>query len=78
MQIFIESTNIELWEIVKNGPYTVPKVKNDKGEMIDKSKDQYTSADWEKLTKNYGVKHILYCGLDASEYNQISAYDTAK
>ena len=48
MQIFIESTDMELWEIVNNGPYTVPNVKNDKGEMIDKPKDQYTSADWEK------------------------------
>ena len=78
MQIFIESTDMELWEIVNNGPYTVPKVKNDKGEMIDKPKDQYTSADWEKLTKNSRAKHILSCGLDANEYNRISACDTAK
>ena len=78
MQIFIESTDMELWEIVNNGPYTVPKVKNDKGEMIDKPKDQYTSADWEKLTKNSRAKYILYCGLDANEYNRISACDTAK
>ena len=78
MQIFIESTNMELWEIVNNGPYAIPKIKNDKGEDIDKPKDQYTSADWEKLTKNSKAKHIIYCGLDANEYNRISACDTAK
>ena len=78
MQIFIESTDMELWEIVNNGPYTVPKIKNDKGEDIDKPKDQYTSTDWEKLTKNSRAKHILYCGLDANEYNRISACETAK
>ena len=33
---------------MNNGPYTVPKVKNDKGEMIDKPKDQYTSANWDR------------------------------
>ena len=28
--------------------------------------------------KNYRVNHILYCGLDANEYNRISVCDTAK
>ena len=69
---------MELWEIVNNGPYTVPKIKNDKGEDIDKPKDQYTSTDWEKLTKNSKAKHILYCDLDANEYNRISTCETAK
>ena len=63
---------------MNNGPYSFLKIENDKGEIIDKPKDQYTSADWGKLTKNSRPKHILYCGLDANEYNQISACDTTK
>ena len=78
MQIFIESTDMELWKIGNNGPYSIPKVKNDMGEIIDKPKDQYTSADWDKLTKNWRDKHIFYCGLEANEYNRISECDTAK
>ena len=77
-KFFIESTDMELWEIVNNGPYTVPKIKNNKGEEIDKPKDRYTSADWERLTKNFRAKHILCCGSDANEYNRISTCDTAK
>ena len=69
---------MKLWKIVNNGPYTVPKIKNDKGEDIDKPKDQYTSTDWERLINNSRAKHILYCGLDAIEYNRISACDNAK
>jgi len=75
VQIFIESTDMELWKLVKNGPYSTPKIKNDKGELIEKPKDQYTSADWEKLTKNSKAKHILCCGLDANKYNRNSACD---
>jgi len=34
MQIFIESTDIELWKIVNNGPHTVPKIKNERGKIL--------------------------------------------
>jgi len=65
MQIFIESTDIEIYEIVINGTYAAPKIKNDKGEEVNKPKDQYTHADWDKLNKNSRAKYILYCGLNA-------------
>jgi len=78
MQIFIESADMELWEIVNNGPYTIPKIKNDKGKFIDKPKHKYTSADWDKLTMNSRAKHILYCGLDTNEYNWIFTCDTTQ
>ena len=44
MKIFIESTDMELWEIMNNGPYSTPKTKNDKVEEFKKPKDQYMSA----------------------------------
>ena len=78
MQNFIESIDMELWEIVNKGSYAIPKVKNNKGAEDDKPKDPFTSAEWDKFTKNSRAKHILYCGLDANEYNQISACDTAR
>jgi len=78
MQIFIESIDMKLWEIMKNGRCSIPKIKNDKDEIIDKPMDQYTSTDWENLTKNSKAKHILYCGLDANEYTCIFTCDIAQ
>ena len=69
---------MELWKIMNNGPYSIPKIKNDKGKDIKKPKDQYMSADWDRLTKNSRVKYILYCGLNTNENYQISVYDTSK
>ena len=59
-------------------PIPFSKIKNDKGEEVDKPKDQCATADWNKLTKNSRAKHSLYCDLDANEYNRISSCDTAK
>ena len=59
VQTFIESTTTELWEIVNNGPYAVPKITNDKGEEVEKPKDQYTTFDWDKPTKKSRAKRIL-------------------
>jgi len=69
---------MKLWEILNNGPYTVPKITIDEGGEVDKPKDKYSTSDWDKMTKNYRAKCILYCGLDANKYNRISACDTAK
>jgi len=78
MQIFIESTDMKLWEIVNNRRYIILQIINDRGKEVDKSKDQYTTSDWDKLTKNLRAKHILYFGLDANKYIRISACDTIK
>jgi len=67
-----------VWVIENNGPYSISTIKKDKGQDVDKPKDQYMSTDWDKLIKNSRAKHIFYCGLDANEYDQISACDTAK
>ena len=78
MQIFIESTDMESWEIVNKGSYAIPKITNDKREKVEKPKDQYTSSDWDKRTKNARAKYIFYCRLDANENNWISACDITK
>jgi len=35
---------VELWKIVNNEPYAMPKIINDKGEEVDKPKDQYITS----------------------------------
>ena len=52
---------------------TCQKITNEKGEEVDKPKDQYTTSDWDKLMKHFRAEHIVYCGLNVNKYNIISA-----
>ena len=45
---------------------------------MDNPKDQYTSVDYDKLTKNSRAKHILYYGLNFNKHSWIFACDIAK
>ena len=74
--MFIKTEHYELWNIVTKGPYT-PTTTID-GETVVKTEDQYTQEDFTRLLKNYKAMHILYCGLDANEYNRICACESAK
>jgi len=76
MQMFIKTEDYELWNIITKGPY-VPMTTVD-GKSIKKNEDQYTQEDFAKPSKNCKAIHILYCGLDANEYNRISACESAK
>jgi len=61
---------------VTKGPY-VPQITID-GKTIAKTEDQYTQEDVARLSKNCKAMHILYCGLDANEYDRICACESAK
>ena len=76
MQMFIKTENYELWNIVTKEPY-IPQTTVD-GKTVTKTEDQYTQEDFAKLSKNCKAMHILYCGLDANEYNRICACESAK
>jgi len=67
--MFIKTKDYELWNIVTKSSY-VPMTTIDR-KLVEKTEDQYTQEDFKKLQKNYKFMHILYCGLDANEYNCI-------
>ena len=69
--MFIKNEDYELWNIVTKGPY-VPQITID-GKTVTKTEEQYTQEDFARLSKNCKAMHILYCGLDANEYNRICA-----
>ena len=70
---------MELWKIVNNGPYAIPKITNDKGEEVNKPNDHCTSSDQDKLTKKSKVEHLFsFGGLYAKEYNLIYVCEIAK
>ena len=76
MQMFMKTKDYELWNIITKGPY-VPMTTID-GTTVKKTEEQYTQEDFTRLLKNYKAMHILYCGLDANEYNRICACESAK
>ena len=76
MQMFFKTEDYELWNIVTKDSY-VPMTTVD-GKVVKKTEDQYTQKDFAKFSKNCKVMHILYCGLDANEYNLICACEPAK
>jgi len=76
MQMFIKTEDYELLNIITKGSY-VPMTIVD-GKSVKKKEDQYTQEDFAKLSKNCKALHILYCGLDANEYNRICACGSAK
>ena len=76
MQMFIKNEDYELWNIVTKGPY-IPMTTID-GKVVKKTEEQYTQEDYARLSKNCKVMHILYCDLDANEYNRICACELGK
>ena len=67
MQVYIKNKDLELWEIMINGPIT-----------IDKFEDEYAEDDYKKISKNFKVINILYCALTVDVYNSISHCDSTK
>jgi len=76
MQMFIKTEDYELWNIITKG-LCVPTTTVD-WKVVKKTEEQYTQEDYARLSKNYKAMHILYCGLDANEYNRICACESAK
>ena len=74
--MFIKTGYYEFKNTVAKGPY-LPKTTVNR-RLVQKTKDQCTQEDFVGLSKNCKVVHILYCELDANEYNHICACGTAK
>jgi len=66
----------KLCNILTKGPY-VPMTTTD-GKVVKNTEEQYTQEENTRLSKNCKTVHILYCGLDANEYNHFCACESAK
>ena len=77
MQMFIIDQDMELWDIIKRGP-KVPMKTTESGASVPKSESEYTQTDLESISKNYRAMNVLYCSLDANEFNRISSCKSAK
>ena len=73
MFIFIQSYDIELWNVIVLGPKIL---KNSDGTL--KKYEDFNNEDWKSLNKNAKVTQLLYCALSPEEYNRISSCEHAK
>ena len=74
--IFIQVLDYDMWSAIINGPHTSIFI-------VDSTKKFKSKKDWDeqdkKLTQlNVKVMNVLYCALDANEFNQISTYNSVK
>lgn len=77
MKMFVIDQDLELWDIIVKGP-RVPMKDGSDGTRVAKSEDEFSQTDLEQVAKNYRAMNLLYCGLDANEFNRITSCKSAK
>ncbi|XP_070021560.1 uncharacterized protein [Nicotiana sylvestris] len=78
MHDFIMAEDLELWDIICDGPF-VPMKTGGKGTVIvPKTRKEYNDADRNAIEKNFRANKIIFCGIRPDEYNHISACQSAK
>ena len=72
MKIFIQAQDYDIWNVIVKDPHT-PTIKID-GKDIPKPKEDRDELDMKLIELNRKVINILYCALDANEFNKIFTY----
>ena len=76
MCIFIQALDYDIWSVIINRPHT-PTI------IVDGIGKPKPKKDWDEMDKklvqlNAKAMNVLYCALDANEFNQIFTYNSAK
>ncbi|RVW62516.1 Retrovirus-related Pol polyprotein from transposon RE1 [Vitis vinifera] len=76
MTWFIQSTSLDLWDVIEDGPHIPSKLEN--GVMVPKLKHEWDELDRKKVQLNAKAVFILHCAIDRNEFNHIWHYKSAK
>ena len=76
MRIFIQASDVKLWSVIINGSHTPTKLVNNV--PIPKLESEWDEEDERKIQLNAKAMNLLYCALNASEFNRISTCNSAK
>ncbi|KAL6334312.1 hypothetical protein AAG906_014713 [Vitis piasezkii] len=76
MTWFIQSTNLDLWDVIEDGPHIPSKLEN--GVMVPKLKHEWDELDRKKVQLNVKAVFILHCAIDRNEFNRIWHCKSAK
>ena len=74
MQIFIEATNLNIWEAIGIGLLTI----EDGSTTIEKPRDQWSEEDRRRVQYNLKAKNIITLALGIGEYFRVSNCSNAK
>ncbi|XP_033510761.1 uncharacterized protein [Nicotiana tomentosiformis] len=78
MHDFIMDEDLELWEVICDGPF-VPMKTVGKGTItVPKTRKEYNDDDRKVIEKKFRAKKIVICVIGPDEYNRISACQSAK
>ena len=69
MTWFFQSTNLDLWDVIEDGPHIPSKLEN--GVMVPKPTDEWDELDRKKFQLNAKDVFILHCDIDRNEFNHI-------
>ena len=67
MTWFLNSTNLDLWDVIVVGPHIPSKLEN--GVMVPKPKQEWNELDKKKVQLNVKSIYILHCAIDRNEFN---------
>ena len=76
MKIYIQAVDFQLWKIIWKGAHTP--TKNVDGVDIPKPEEEWEDQEMKMGELNAKAMNLLYCALDANEFNQISTCTSAK
>ena len=80
MHDYLMAEDIELWDIVMDGPFVPIMEEKDieKTITVPKPRQKYDEAVRKKIENGFKAKTLLICGIGPYEYNRVSAYESAK
>ena len=76
MTWFLQSINLDLWDVIEDGPNIPSKVEN--RVMVPKPKHEWDELDRKKVQLNVKTVFILHCVIDRNEFNRIWQCKSAK
>ena len=76
MRIFIQALDYDLWSVIINGPHTPTFIIN--GIPTPKLEKDWDDSDKKLVQLNAKAMNVLYCALDANEFNRIFTCSSAK
>ena len=69
MTWFLKFTNLDLWDVIEDGPHITSKLEN--GVMVQKPKQEWDELDRKKVQLNAKIVYILHCAIDRNEFNRV-------
>ena len=73
---FLKSINLDLWDVIEDGPHIPSKLENEV--MVPKPKQKWDELDKKKIQLNAKVVYILHYAIDRNEFNRVWQCKSAK